>query len=65
LSPAPGGRRPIEPRGDAPVQQVLEQLAVAGDEIGDQADEHDLEADDHQHRREDQRLQVPEALNVR
>ena len=47
-------------RADA-VEQVLDQLAVAGDHIGHQADEQHLEADDHQHRRQDQRLQVPVA----
>ena len=46
------------------VEQIFEQLAVGGDDVGEQADEQHLEADDHQHRGGDQRLQVwPQPVN--
>src|SRR3954468_22307988 len=40
------------------ILHVLEDLAAAGDQVGDEADEQHLEADDEQHRGQDQRLQL-------
>src|SRR5689334_20121297 len=40
------------------VLHVLEDLAAARDEVGDEADQHHLDADDEEHRGEDQRLQL-------
>ena len=47
-------------RADA-VEEILEQLAVRRDHVGEQADQQHLEADDHQHRRQDQRLRCDRA----
>ena len=45
------------------VQEVFEQLARARDRVGDEPDQHDLEADDHQHRGQNQGLNL--AFGVR
>src|SRR5688572_23281287 len=43
------------------VLHVLEDLAAAGNQVREQADQQHLEADDEQHRGQDQRLQLPVA----
>ena len=51
-------RRPSSSMPPHPIEHILEQLARAGDRVGQQTDQDDLEADDHQHRRQNQRLDL-------
>ena len=44
------------------IENFLQYFTVEADQVGKQADQHDLKADDQQDRREDQRLNVPGAL---
>src|SRR5687767_13367352 len=43
------------------VDDLLQQLSIRRQHIGDEPDQHDLEADDDQHGRQDQRLYMPDA----
>src|SRR5687767_2531516 len=45
-----------------PVHNFLEELPVRRQHIGNEPDQHDLEADDNQYGRQDQRLHVPDAV---
>ena len=45
-----------------PVEHLFQDLAVETDQIGDQADQEDLEPHDQQHCGEDQRLEMPGSL---
>ena len=44
------------------IKDLLQNLTVKTDQVGEQADQHDLKADDQQNGREDQRLHVSGAL---
>ena len=44
------------------IENFLQYFTVEADQVGEQADQHDLKTDDQQDRREDQRLNVPGAL---
>ena len=50
--------RPVEFHAAHAIEQFFEQLALAGIDVGDKADQHDLESDDHQDGRQDERLEM-------
>lgn len=47
------------------IQRLLKQLAVVGDQVGDEADQHDLNADDQHGRAEYQRLNMTLSIAVK
>src|SRR5215210_3624118 len=52
-------------KGPYAIEQILEQLPVPGDDVGQQADDQHLETDDHHDGRRNQRGEVLERLVVK